>query len=84
MDIVRADGARYSEKYKMPRSPLPSEQAQVHGVRRLGYRITANICAFGWKARDFALKGVDGNIRSPTCEPQMVRSAHYTPNLDYR
>ena len=59
MDIVRADGARYSEKYKMPRSPLPSEQAQVHGVRRLGYRITANICAFGWKARDFALKRVD-------------------------
>ena len=45
---------------------------------------TANICAFGWKARDFALKGVDGNIRSPTCEPQMVRSAHYTPYLDYR
>ena len=36
-----------------------SEQAQVHGVRRLGYRITANICAFGWKARDFALKRVD-------------------------
>ena len=31
---------------------------------------TANICAFGWKARDFALKGVDGNIRSPTCEPK--------------
>ena len=59
MDIVRADAARYSEKYKMPRSPLPSEQAQVHGVRRLGYRITANICAFGWKARDFALKRVD-------------------------
>ena len=23
-------------------------------------------------------------IRSPTCEPQMVRSARYTPNLDYR
>jgi hypothetical protein len=36
-----------------------SEQAQVHGVRRPGYRITVNICAFGWKARDFALKGVD-------------------------
>jgi hypothetical protein len=29
---------------------------------------TANIWAFGWKARDFALKGVDCNIRSPTCE----------------
>jgi peroxiredoxin len=32
---------------------------------------TANICAFGWKARDFALKGTDGktyslaNIRGP-------------------
>jgi AhpC/TSA family len=25
---------------------------------------TANICAFGWKARDFALKGVDGKIHS--------------------
>ncbi len=25
---------------------------------------TANICAFGWKARDFALKGVDGKIYS--------------------
>ena len=22
------------------------------------------ICAFGWKARDFALKGVDGKIHS--------------------
>jgi hypothetical protein len=32
---------------------------------------TANICAFGWKARDFALKGIDGktyslaNVRGP-------------------
>jgi peroxiredoxin len=25
---------------------------------------TANICAFGWKARDFALKGVDGKTYS--------------------
>jgi peroxiredoxin len=25
---------------------------------------TANICDFGWKARDFALKGVDGKIYS--------------------
>jgi peroxiredoxin len=25
---------------------------------------TANICDFGWKARDFALKGVDGKIHS--------------------
>ena len=25
---------------------------------------TANICAFGWKARDFALKGTDGKIYS--------------------
>ena len=25
---------------------------------------TANICAFGWKARDFALKGVDGETYS--------------------
>jgi peroxiredoxin len=27
-------------------------------------RSTANICAFGWKARDFALKGIDGKIYS--------------------
>ncbi len=26
--------------------------------------IAANICDFGWKARDFALKGVDGKIYS--------------------
>lgn len=25
---------------------------------------TANICAFGWKARDFALKGVDDKTYS--------------------
>ena len=25
---------------------------------------TANICAFGWKARDFALKGTDGKTYS--------------------
>ena len=25
---------------------------------------TANICDFGWKARDFALKGVDGKTYS--------------------
>jgi hypothetical protein len=25
---------------------------------------TAKICAFGWKARDFALKGVDGKTYS--------------------
>jgi hypothetical protein len=25
---------------------------------------TANICAFGWKAPDFALKGVDGKTYS--------------------
>ena len=25
---------------------------------------TANICAFGWKARNFALKGVDGKTYS--------------------
>ena len=25
---------------------------------------TANICAFGWKARDFALEGVDGKTYS--------------------
>jgi peroxiredoxin len=24
----------------------------------------ANICAFGWKARDFALKGIDGKTYS--------------------
>jgi peroxiredoxin len=27
-------------------------------------RSTANICAFGWKARDFALKGIDGKTYS--------------------
>jgi hypothetical protein len=32
---------------------------------------TANICAFGWKARDFALKGETGRpIRSPIHEGQ--------------
>jgi peroxiredoxin len=25
---------------------------------------TADICPFGWRARDFALKGVDGNTYS--------------------
>jgi hypothetical protein len=35
---------------------------------------TADICAFGWKARDFALKGVDGktyslvDVRGPNVE----------------
>jgi hypothetical protein len=28
-------------------------------------RSTANICAFGWKARDFELKGIDGNRHVP-------------------
>ena len=27
-------------------------------------RRPANICAFGWKAQDFALKGVDGKTHS--------------------
>jgi hypothetical protein len=36
---------------------------------------TANICDFGWKARDFALKGVDGktyslvDVRGPKAHP---------------
>ena len=33
------------------------------------------ICAFGWKAHDFALKGVDGKPpRSPTCARRRARS----------
>ena len=32
--------------------------------RKYGDAGTANICAFGWKARDFALIGVDGKTYS--------------------
>jgi len=34
-----------------------------------------SICNFGWKARDFALKGVtESPIRLPTCVGRRVRS----------
>ena len=35
------------------------------------------ICHFGWKARDFKLKGVDGKrpTRLPTCAGRRARSS---------
>ena len=38
--------------------------SQHISVRGRPWVNTANICAFGWKARDFALKGVDGKTYS--------------------
>jgi hypothetical protein len=46
---------------------------------------TAKICAFGWKARDFALKGVDGktyslaDVRGPM--GTLVAGAHYRAQI---
>jgi peroxiredoxin len=40
------------------------KRSQRRRPRKSGDADTANICAFGWKARDFALTGVDGKTYS--------------------
>ena len=42
----------------------------------------ANIYAFGWKAQDFALRGVDGKTYSLlTCAGRRVRSSSHLQSL---
>ena len=66
-------------QYKIPSRPITRVGKHTRTLSAIEEFLmvlsTANICAFGWKARDFALKGVDGKTySSPTYEGQKGRA----------